>query len=93
MSAALPCSLQTLMKIGDFVATERAVCAVCQKPANHSCVRCKLRYCSKVLLCVEFNALMRTGMSDKGLENFYSQTRLSGLRDYAEMVFISLEQV
>jgi len=71
------------MKIGDFVATERAICVVCQKPANHSCVRCKVRYCSKVVHWVEFNALMHIGMSDKGLEDFYSQTRLSSLRDYA----------
>lgn len=48
LSAALSCSLGTLMKVGDFVATERAICMVCEKPANQSCVRCKVRYCSRV---------------------------------------------
>lgn len=38
----------------------------------------------------KFNTLMGIGMSDQRLEICFSQTRLSGICDYAEMVFISL---
>ena len=46
---ALPCSLKTLMDIGDFVATEEKTCRACGKPATQSCARCRgVKYCSKV---------------------------------------------
>jgi hypothetical protein len=46
---ALPCSLQTLMDIGDIVERQGATCKVCDGPASQSCARCRVKYCSKVL--------------------------------------------
>ena len=50
VNVALPCSLHTLLKLGDSFAKNgnSAVCKVCAKPASHSCSRCKTKYCSTV---------------------------------------------
>ena len=46
---ALPCPLQKLLDVGEFVATERATCKACDKPAGQFCARCGgVKYCSKV---------------------------------------------
>ena len=48
--AALPCSLQKLMEVGEFVAAGHTTCNACDKPAVQSCGRCRgVKYCNKVI--------------------------------------------
>jgi hypothetical protein len=47
----LPCGLEKLMKVGEFVAEKRTTCKACDKPAGQACGRCEgVKYCSKVIL-------------------------------------------
>ena len=49
LTLALPCTLQELLDVGNYVAGEKTTCQVCGKPATQSCGRCQVvKYCSKV---------------------------------------------
>ena len=66
---AIPCSLQTLLNVGNSVAVSD-ICKVCDKPASQSCVNCRTKYCSRVSLSREYELI--EGMSEDRLDFGYT---------------------
>ena len=90
--AVLPCSLQTLLSMGDFIATQAHNCMMCGIPARHSCVRCNIHYCSRVPPLVKVHVLMSLGMSEEGLAKWGSQSSMFNCCDCSTMVYNQLER-